>query len=370
MKKYIVVGAGILGASAAYHLAKQGADVTIIDRKDKGQATDAAAGIICPWVSQRRNKAWYTLAKNGAGYYPKLVSELMKEGEKDTGYARVGALCLHKNQEKLKQMQDRALSRKKEAPEMGEICILSPQETTKRFPVLNDQYGAVYVSGAARVNGRALKQALLQAAQNNGAKFINNTAVLAYTENRVTGVLVDEVAIPADIVILCAGAWAESLVEPLGVSSHVTFQKAQIAHLQLEETETSEWPVVMPPSNHYLLSFDGGQIVAGATHENDVNLQDTSVTADGIKEVMDKAITAAPGLADCTFIEMRVGFRPFTPDFLPVIDKLPGWEGLLFANGLGASGLTTGPFLGLQLAKLAMDHEADIDLEPYSIKVK
>ena len=67
MKSFIVVGAGILGASAAYHLAKKGADVTLIDRGERGRATDAAAGIVCPWLSQRRNQAWYKLAKGGAG---------------------------------------------------------------------------------------------------------------------------------------------------------------------------------------------------------------------------------------------------------------------------------------------------------------
>lgn len=68
MNKVIVIGAGILGASAAYQLSKLGAEVIIIDRKDVGQATDAAAGIICPWLSQRRNKAWYRLAKAGASF--------------------------------------------------------------------------------------------------------------------------------------------------------------------------------------------------------------------------------------------------------------------------------------------------------------
>lgn len=51
MKTYIVIGAGILGASTAYHLAKAGVRVTLVDRQDLGQATNAAAGIVCPWLS-------------------------------------------------------------------------------------------------------------------------------------------------------------------------------------------------------------------------------------------------------------------------------------------------------------------------------
>ena len=61
MSSCIVIGSGILGASTAYHLAKSGAKVILVDRKDAGQATDAAAGIVCPWLTQRRNKAWYQL---------------------------------------------------------------------------------------------------------------------------------------------------------------------------------------------------------------------------------------------------------------------------------------------------------------------
>ncbi len=95
MNKYIIIGAGILGASTAYHLAKAGADVTVIDRRDEGQATQAAAGIVCPWLSQRRNQAWYQLAKSGAAYYPQLIAELENAGETNTGYAQVGALSVY-----------------------------------------------------------------------------------------------------------------------------------------------------------------------------------------------------------------------------------------------------------------------------------
>ena len=119
MKKIVIIGSGIVGVSTAYHLAGK-ADVTVIDRKEEGRATDAAAGIVCPWIAQRRNKAWYALAKGGAHYYPHVVKELETEGETDTGYKRVGTLALHE-ESKLDQMMERTMIRREEAPEIGDL---------------------------------------------------------------------------------------------------------------------------------------------------------------------------------------------------------------------------------------------------------
>ena len=109
-------------------------------------------------------------------------------------------------------------------------------------------------------------------------------------------------------------------------------------------------------------------MVVGATHENEVELSDTRVTAGGVHEVLSKGLALAPGLADGELGEVRVGFRPFTPGFLPVIGRVPGWAGLITANGLGASGLTMGPFLGRQLAKLALCLEPDLPLDDYAVE--
>ncbi|MDN4523078.1 NAD(P)/FAD-dependent oxidoreductase [Fictibacillus fluitans] len=367
MQNVIIIGGGILGTSAAYLLSKQNVKVVLIDRKDSGQATDAAAGIICPWISQRRNKAWYALAKNGAAFYPGLITQLEEDGEADTGYARVGAVSLHQDEEKLRKMKERALKRKEDAPEMGEITLLSPEETQKRFPLLPGDTGSVYVSGAARVDGRALRDALVRGAVRHGSVHVQDSASLLFTEKKITGVRAGEKTYEAETVIICAGAWANSLLEPLGLHMKITFQKAQIAHLKITH-ETESWPVVMPPSDQYVLAFDRGKIVIGATHENDPAGHDTRITAGGMHEVFAKGITTAPGLADAEFTEARTGFRPFTPGFLPVVGPVPGWDGLLFANGLGASGLTMGPFIGKQLALLALGHEPDLDLSPYDVQ--
>lgn len=369
MKKVIVIGSGILGASTAYALAKQGAEVLVIDRKDAGQATDAAAGIICPWLSQRRNQAWYRLAKAGARFYPCLIEELTAEGETETGYAQVGAISIHHNQEKITAMAERAQLRKADAPEIGEITRLDERKTLESFPLLAEGYSSVHISGAARVDGRALRDALLRSAQRNGAVLINGDAKLQYQSGRITGAVVEGQYFLSDKVVVCAGAWADQLMKPLGIRFKVQYQKAQIMHLQLlNQQDPSHWPVVMPPSDQYLLAFDQQKIVIGATHENDVEGYDTRVTAAGMQEILNKGLELAPGLADSTFQEVRVGFRPFTPGFLPVIGAVPGWEDLLTANGLGASGLTMGPFIGNQLAKLALGLPLDIDIQDYDVR--
>ncbi|MED2793398.1 FAD-dependent oxidoreductase [Bacillus wiedmannii] len=366
MKSYIIVGAGILGASTAYHLAKAGANVTIVDRQQLGQATDAAAGIVCPWLSQRRNKAWYKIAKGGARYYSSLIQQLEADGETDTGYKRVGAISLHTDEKKLDKMEERAYKRREDAPEIGEITRLSAEETKKLFPALSEEYSSVHISGAARVNGRSLRNALISAAKKHGATFIKGDAVLVREGNHITGVNVNDETMVAEKVIVTAGAWANEILNPLGINFLVTFQKGQIVHLQTENTATENMPVVMPPNDQYILTFDNGHVVIGATHENERGF-DHRVTAGGLHEVFHKALTVAPGLEDGTMLETRVGFRPFTPGFLPVIGPLPNFEGILVANGLGASGLTAGPYLGSELAKLVLGQPIELDLNDYEV---
>lgn len=87
-----------------------------------------------------------------------MIAELKDEGETETGYAQVGALSIHMDEDKIKKMQERAQLRKADAPEIGEITPLDAEETHERFPLLGEQYQSVHISGAARIDGRALRR--------------------------------------------------------------------------------------------------------------------------------------------------------------------------------------------------------------------
>ena len=95
MKKIAIIGGGIIGMTLANYLDTQQFEITLYD-DGIGQATKASAGIISPWLSKRRNKKWYQLAKDGAAFFPKLV----KDFELGTSvYNQTGTVIFRKDDE-------------------------------------------------------------------------------------------------------------------------------------------------------------------------------------------------------------------------------------------------------------------------------
>ncbi|GGM45546.1 oxidoreductase [Longimycelium tulufanense] len=361
--RVIVVGAGIVGASAAYRLARQGVDVLVVDRADVGQATAAGAGVIFPWPVGPVPPAHAALHWAAADHYPRLLTDLAEDGITDAGYTRVGGMTVAEDTTLLRGMRDELVAlRGRGATGLGEIDLLAPAEARDRFPVLGPDLAAVAVAGIGRLDGRTLRDALLTAAARHGARRRVGAARLARAGDRVTGVEMAGEVLGAHAVVLAAGAWTAELCRPLGRDLPVYPQRGQLAHLLLPGAETERWPVVRTLGEHYLLAFPGSRLVVGATREK-VGF-DHRATAGGVHAVLDNALATAPGLAEATLAEMRVGFRPASRDGLPLLGPLSGLGGLVVATGLGAGGLTLGPITGEVAADLALGREPGCDLTP------
>jgi D-amino-acid dehydrogenase len=353
--RIVVVGGGIVGASAAYHLAREGASVLIAEGGQTGTATAAGAGIICPWTVPADDPS-YRLAAEGAAYYPELIALLAEDGQVHTGYAQVGGVCVAEDAARLDLIEAQLRARLGAAPQIGQIEVLPAGGARELFPPLASALGAVWVSGAARVDGRAMRDSLLGAAVAHGARLVPGTASLTTAGGRVTGVTAGSERIEADVVLAAAGAWTALLCQGVAPDLPIGPQKGQIVHLDLPGRDTSGWPVVLPGSDPYLLAFPGSRVVLGATRERAGF--DDRVTAGGISGLLAGALAVAPGLADATLAEIRVGFRPVTSDGDPLLGPLS--EGLVVAAGNGAEGLTAGPMTGRLAASLALaEHVPD-----------
>src|SRR5690625_4802994 len=349
--RVIVIGAGIVGASAAYHLAKINNDVMLIDVMKNGQATAAGAGIICPWTSLERGEQWYNMANEAAHFYPQLIKELSEYGEKNVSYKKVGSLVTATNSDHLQKHWQLIKNRQAKAPLIGQVEHLTNEGAKKYFPLLDEQLEALYIPGAARVDGRLLAKALLNIAKQNGVNYIPGEASLRMENGQVIGVQVKDKIYEADRVLMTAGAWAKDLLTPFNPTLHIEPQRGQIVHLTLPQIDTSHWPVISPVgSGHYLVPFENSRIVIGATRETNSGF-DYRMTAGGVKEELSEGLTVAPGLKDATLTDIRIGFRSMNKDFLPLIGTVPQIENLYLANGLGSSGLTIRPFVGKLIAE-------------------
>ena len=362
--RVVVIGGGVLGASTAFHLARDGTSVTLIDAAHDGRATAAGAGIVCPWVSGADDGPVYRLYEGGACYYPELVAALAALDERNLGYARVGGLCVGDDAQELDAIAKYVVQRAAVSPQAGEVHRLSAAQTRALFPPLREGSASVLVTGGARVDGRRLNAALLRAATKCGAKIEAGTAELRIINGHVIGVRVGNALLEADVVVLAAGAWAPELLESYGVTLPVAPMRGQIVHLHLPGVDTQNWPVVLPPGEHYLLAFEESRVVVGATREAGAGF-DYRVTAAGQAAVLLEALRVAPGLAAATVLETRVGFRPASTDGLPLLGFVHGIEGLVVGNGLGAVGLTIGPFAGKVLADVILGRDMALDLTDF-----
>ncbi len=371
MDEVAVIGGGLVGASAAYRLACDDARVTLIDRLDDGQATAAGAGILSPGTSFRSAGELLPLVAQAVAYYPELLARLADDGEHRTGYEIVGALHIATTEEEagrlpevLQQAQDR---RAAGFGNIGDVASVDPATARARFPALGDLRAAIHLSGAARVDGRRLRDALRRAAVKRGATVLDGTAELLLEGDRATGVTVGGQAVHADAVIVAAGAWSRALADQLGLTLPVYPQRGQIAHLVVPDADTSRWPIVVGFHSHYLLTFPGNRVVAGATREHDSGY-DCRPTAGGVHEVLGEALRVAPGLTSATVQEIRVGLRPTSPDERPMLGQAPGSRNVYFATGHGASGLQLGPYSGAAVADLALGRPVSLDLRPFALQ--
>jgi D-amino-acid dehydrogenase len=365
--KVIIVGAGIGGASTAFHLTQLGAEVSIIDNNAPGRATLAGAGIICPWLSHNRDQYYQELSFAAFRYYPTLLAKLAAAGQTEIDYDQVGGIAVGESRDQLDPVVQRLERYSANGiKEIGEVRVLDPGGPKELFPYLDSRLAGVYLSGALRLSGESVRTALLNAACAAGAELLSGNAILQRSGITVTGIRIDGELAAADAIVIAAGAWSADLCQSLGLELALEPQRGQILHLKVPETNTGTLPIIVPVlSDYYLLAFRDSRIVIGATRETGSGF-DARVTAGGVAEVLRECLRIAPGLATATLAEIRVGLRPMSKDGLPLLGRPRGVDGLVIATGLGRYGLTVGPYVGLLAAKLVTGQSAEIDLAPFA----
>ena len=353
-----IIGGGIVGSTAAYYLTKNNKNVTVFD-DGVGQATSASAGIISPWLSQRRNKEWYFLAKEGAKFYSQLIDDLSQTNETNDVYQKTGTLLYKKNEALLAKLNKLAEDRKVDAPEIGDITVLSKSDIIKLFPEITLDDSALFITGGAKIDGAKLVQMLLNETKKASGTIIKTKITEISYQNEKWHLKEAENIHIFDHLILAGGAWVGDLLRPLDLDVDIRPQKGQLIEIEVPFS-TNELPVVMPVGETDIIPFDQGKILIGATHENEqgFDLTPDNSLLQGLKQ---DATDLLSSIEKASITNTRVGTRAYTSDFSPFFGEVADLPNFLVASGLGSSGLTTGAIIGKTLADWTLEQETNFE---------
>lgn len=373
----VVIGGGVIGNAIAYYCAKEGLSVILIEQQDILNGTSSACDTAIHLQSKNPG-IHLDMALSCIQKYPLL----QKEFDIDIHFKKTGTMLAIENEEQLKLMQQ--FVQRQQAAGLN-VQILGQKETIKRQPAMkNGQIiGSTYYDQDATIHPQNLTKAYCRAAQKQGVHYELYNEVIGFktSAKKVTGVISKGGEILCNSIVNACGAFAPLLGSWLGINIPIMPRRGQI----LVTEPVPKFITTICNDSKYitakyrpellgtgieaqlgiglsLTQTDRGNLLIGGTRE--FVGYDTRTTHQGIKLVAAHAAKILPALQELSIIRTFAGLRPFTPDGLPIISKVPGWEGLYVAGGHEGDGLAlsaiTGEIVSEMLANKPISSEIDI----------
>ncbi|HVP63162.1 MAG TPA: glycine oxidase ThiO [Myxococcaceae bacterium] len=360
----LVVGAGVVGCAAAWRLQQAGARCTVLERSIPGaEASSAAGGILAPQAEADGPGPFLELCLASRALYPGFVRELQEASEVDAGFRPCGVLGVRFDDAGVDEAQRRIgwqRARGLEARWLDGAAAraLEPELST-------EIRGAAHFPQDAVVDNRLLVSALAIAAARAGARFVT-TQVHGVVERggRVLGVSTDQGELCGDAVLVAAGAWTALVPGALASPAAVRPARGQMVMVR---TRVPICRHVVFGAHGYAVPRTDGRVILGSTME--FAGFEKQVTAGGLASVLGVGLRLFPGLVGAPVLETWAGFRPHTPDGLPILGagSLPG---LFLASGHFRNGILLTPITANLLSESILGRTPSIDLTPFRVDRK
>jgi glycine oxidase len=357
----LIIGGGIAGLAIGWRLAQTGEQVTVLEKERVGRgASWAAAGILFP---ESKKTAFGALTAVSHSLWPDFVTELEDLTNMSLDYRRHGDIFVVFPDDEAD-----LRARYQRYTQFGwAVEWLTGAEVRQREPKLSpDITAGLFNPMTHQVNNRLVVQALAQALVQAGGVLREATAVtkLLITHNQVQGVrLADGTDMGADVVILAAGAWSAQLAGlPPDCVPPVQPVKGHMLALQTERPLLHH---MIRRQEGSLVSRANGRLIVGATLEPEAGF-DTAVYARTIHKMLQDAERYVPGILDLPLAETWTGFRPGTPDEMPILGPT-AVPNLFLATGQYMDGILLAPIMAQTITELVQTGVVPELIQPFGI---
>lgn len=368
----IVIGAGVIGSSVAYHLARLGVrQVLVLDRLQIGAGTSTqSSGILRTHYSVIEN---VELAKRSWSVFQDFAGYLGDE-DASAGLVKCGYLICAPEGPKLEPLRQSLAGQER----MGvEVRLLDRDAARELLPIAHFDDAALigYEPEAGFADAYLVATGFARAARRLGVKIMEGVNVerLLMDGGKVVGVQTSQGTFHSNTVISTQNIWATDIEQWTGVPTPVKAERHAVLALEGPEAYSFRMPVFKDlgsPGMLYCRSYGGNQmLVSEGTVGETLAAPDNEqgdISMDYVVEVGAQVAERFPSFGEAGLASSWTGVYDVTPDWNPVLGRLPDVPGLVVGYGFSGHGFKLSPGVGLVLAQEALGLPTEVPLAPYA----
>ncbi|MCW7943455.1 sarcosine oxidase subunit beta [Streptomyces hygroscopicus] len=359
----VVIGGGVMGASAAYHLARAGVpDVVLVERDELASgSTSRAAGGIRAQFSDELN------IRLGARSL-EAFARFAREPGQDIGLHRVGYLFLLSTPEEVAAFEagvrlQNSLGVPSRMIDATEARRLSPLITTDGL------LAAAFSPDDGHCTPESVVHGYAAGARRYGARILRHCAVtgIELRGDTITAVVTERGRIETDTVICVAGAWSRAVGAMAGVDLPVVPLRRQIAVTEAVPELPPGLPMTIDFTTSFYFHTEGPGLLVGMSDPDEEPGFATEPHDRWIPRLCEAMERRAPGLLDLRRTGGWAGLYEITPDHNALIGEAASPSRFLYATGFSGHGFLQGPAVGEVLRDLCLGRVPFVDISPLSV---
>ncbi|UOF90974.1 FAD-binding oxidoreductase [Fodinisporobacter ferrooxydans] len=376
----IVIGAGVIGSSVAYHLAKKGLEVALIEKGEVASGTSSrcdAVALICDKKPGIDTEIGYASIQ--------LFKQLAREFSVDFEFTSRGSLYVCETEKELEIARDYVSQQVKDGYDMR---MIDRNELQEIEPYLADDLaGGIWTEVDSSMNPYKLCYAFVEEGKKLGLKVYDYHAVQNITlddKRRVKSVVTDRGTFKTKRIVNCAGVWSPKIAEMVGVHIPIKPRKGMVlisekTPLKVAKQKVHEFGYMLSKFEDIHFKRNVSELVekhnvAFTIEPTDANNFlvgghrafrgfDIQSEIEVMRAIAERAIRFLPVLKEINCIRAYAGVRPWVEDHLPIVSEVEEVPGFYIASGHEGDGISMSPITGRMVAQLITGEPTDFNID-------